>query len=300
MEAHVGQRYALDSDRFPKVSIGLPVYNGERYLADAVQSLREQTFQDFELIISDNASTDRTADICQQLVSQDARVRYVRQPGNIGAVRNFDFVARAANGRFLKWSSANDRCDPAMLAKCVAVLEREEDIVLCYGRTCLIDGHDREMGLYEYDLAVEQERPSARFLEVRNRMNLNNAQNGLIRLDALRKTRLGRVYPDGDRILMAELALYGKFRLLPDVLFYRRMDAGAASHFLSERELRVFLDPESAHRGLTAYRLHSDCFWSVLRAPISASEKLASLDFVVRSAYWDRRELWRDLTKWVS
>jgi len=279
----------------PEVSVGLPVYNGEQYLAEAVQSICEQTFEDFELIISDNASTDRTAQICRELASQDARIRYVRQPRNIGAVRNFDFVARAANGKFLKWASANDCCDRTMLAKCVDVLRREDDAVLCYGRTCLIDRRGNEIGLYENDLSVQQVRPSERFIEVRSRMTMNNAQNGLIRLQPLRQTRLGRLYPDGDLILMAELALRGTFRLLPDVLLYRRIDEGAASRFLSDRELRVFLDPDSAHKGLTTWRSHLDCCWSVLRAPIAWSEKMAALDFVARSVYWDRRKLWRDL-----
>jgi len=281
----------------PEVSVGLPVYNGEQYLGEAVQSICEQTFADFELIISDNASTDRTAEICREMASRDSRIRYMRQPRNIGAARNFDFVARAANGKFLKWTTANDRSDRTMLAKCVDVLQREDDAVLCYGRTCLIDGSGNELGLYEYDLSFQQSRPSERFISVRKRMNMNNAQQGLIRLQALRQTRLERSYPDGDMVMMAELALYGTFRLLPDVLLYRRMEKGAASRFLSDPELRAFLDPDFARKGFTAWRRHWDCCWSVLRAPIAWTEKAAALDFVTRSAHWDRRELWRDLFK---
>jgi glycosyltransferase involved in cell wall biosynthesis len=284
----------------PEVSVGLPVYNGEQYLAEAVQSICEQTFADFELIISDNASTDRTAQICRELASQDARIRYVRQPRNIGAVRNFDFLARAANGKFFKWASANDRSDRNMLAKCVDVLRQDDDAVLCYGRTCFIDGPGNELGLYEYDFAIEQVRPSERFICARNRMNLNNAQMALIRLQTLRETRLGRLYPSGDLILMAELALRGTFRLLPDVLLYRRMVEGAASRFLSDREWRVYLDPDSADKGFTHWRSHLDCCWSVLRAPIAWSEKIAALDFVARSAYWDRRKLWSELFERVA
>ncbi len=285
------------ADRTPEVRVGLPVYNGEEYLLESVQGICEQTFSDFELIISDNASTDRTAEICKELASRDSRIRYVRQPRNIGAARNWNFVARAANGKFLKWASANDRPDRTMLARCVDVLQREDEAVLCYGRTRFIDGSGNKLGLYEYDLSFEQRRPSERFISVRNRMNLNNAQQGLIRLHPLRQTRLERLYPGGDLILMAELALHGTFRLLPDVLLYRRMEKGAASRFLSDRELRVFLDPDSAHKGFTAWRRHWDCCWSVLRAPIAWREKASALDYVVRSVYWDRRELWRDLVK---
>lgn len=182
-----------------------------------------------------------------------------------------------------------------MLEKCVDVLRSNQDSVLCYGRTCLINGQGKEIDLYQYDIPLEQERPSARFIELRNRMNLNNAQHGLIRLQALRRTRLGRLYPDGDLIFMAELALYGKFRLLPDVFLYRRMEAGAATRFLSADELGVFLDPKCGRKRFIAWRRHCDCLWSVMRSPIPWKEKLKALDFVLRSIYWDRGELCREL-----
>ena len=289
-------RVAYKADT-PEVSVGLPVYNGEQYLHEAVQSILDQAFTDFELIISDNASTDRTGEICLDLASRDKRIRYIRQKRNIGAIRNYDYVVRVAKGKYFKWAAANDRIERTMLEKCVDVLRREEEIVLCYGRTCLIDAAGMAMGLYAHDLSVEQARSSERFICVRNRMNLNNAMNGLTRRDGLMRTRLGRLYPDGDMIMMAELALVGRFRLLPDVLLYRRMDVGAASRFLSERELRVFLDPDSADKGLTAWRRHLDCCWSVLRARIALKEKFLALDFALRSAFWDRRALWRDLFK---
>jgi glycosyltransferase involved in cell wall biosynthesis len=273
----------------------MPVYNGGKHILQAAESILEQTFTDFELIISDNASTDDTRSICESLAVRDGRVRYVRQPRNLGAVPNWDFVARSAQGRFFKWASANDHCDPHTLEKCVVVLREQEDVVLCYGRTCLIDNRGNSLGVYQYDLAVEDDRPSTRFITVRNRLNLNNAQCSLMRLDKLRQTRLGRPFPGGDVLLTAELSLYGKFRLLPDVLLYRRMDEGSASRYLSDQQLRVFLDPRSVHKGHVTWRRHWDCCRSVLRAPIAWREKRATLDFVLRSAYWDRKELWREL-----
>lgn len=298
MTGSSGWRRKDDSaDRIPEVSVGLPVYNGELYLAEAVQSICAQTFTDFELIISDNASTDRTAQICAELASQDARIRYVRQPRNIGAVRNWDFVAYAASGKFFKWASANDRCHPTMLTKCVDALRREDAAVLCYGRTCLIDGRGQETGLYDSDLSFQDVRASDRFIAVRSKMGLNNAQSGLIRLETLKQARRGRLYPGGDMILMAELVLRGTFVLLPEVLFYRRMAEGAASRFLSDWELQSFLDPDSVSMGFTTWRRNWDCCWSVLRAPIGWDEKLRALDFVARCIYWDRHGLWRELFK---
>jgi len=254
-----------------------------------------QTFGDFELVISDNDSADGTRAICEQYAARDKRIRYVRQPRNIGAVRNWDYVARVARTPFFKWSSANDLCHPQMLEKCVDVLRRDAGVVLCYGRTCLIDSDDKELGIYPHDLAFEQTRPSERFISVRNRMNLNNAFQGVVRREILQRTRLVRLYPDGDMVLMAELALYGAYRRLPDTLLYRRMDPGSASRYLSPQQLREFLDPDTAHKGYTAWRRHFDCTWTILRSGVSWSEKGAALDFALRSAYWDRRALWREL-----
>lgn len=287
-------------NRIPEVSVGMPVYNGERYLAEAVESILNQTFSDFELIISDNASTDGTAEICEELAARDPRIRYARQKVNIGLWANWDFVACAARGTFFKWTSANDRCDRTMLEKCINVLRRENDVVLCYGRTCLIDGQGNEIGLYPYDFSYQQAKPSERFITVRDRMNLNNAFQGLIRLQRLKQTRLNRRYPDSDLILFAELALYGAFQLLPEILLYRRMAEGAASCFLPEQEKKVFLDPRSAHKQFTRWHLYLDSFWSVLRAPIDRTEKFAALDYVARHVYWDRRALWYDLFKRLS
>ena len=182
----------------PELSVGLPVYNGEQHILQAAESILQQTFSNFELIISDNASTDGTKSICEELAARDRRVRYIRQPRNLGAVPNWDFVARSAHGRFFKWASANDYCDPKMLEKCVEVLKEEESVVLCYERTCLVDNRGKSLGIYPHDLTVEDERPSARFISVRNRLNLNNAQCSLMRLNELRQTKLGRSYPSGD------------------------------------------------------------------------------------------------------
>lgn len=287
------------ADTVPEASVGMPVYNGERHLREAVTSILGQTFSDLELIISDNASTDGTAAICEELANGDPRIRYIRQSRNIGAVRNFDYVAAVAKGRYLKWAAANDVCHPSLLESCIDVLRREQDVALCYGRTCLIDGLGKEIEQYPYDLALDQVRPSERFIELRSRMNLNNAQHGVIRMDALRQTRQQRLYRDGDLIFMAELSLYGKFRRLPQVLFYRRMDEGAASRFLSEKELQFFLNPSAKRSRFNAWRRNLDCAWSVMRSPIPIGEKKAAMAFVARSAFWDRKDLWNDLFRWM-
>ena len=119
----------------PRVSIGLPVYNGENYLTSAIETLLAQTFTDFELIISDNCSTDRTQDICRSFCDRDARIRYVRQAKNLGAVRNFNLVFHYARGEYFKWAAHDDVCAPAFLQRCVERLDANPSVVWCYPRS---------------------------------------------------------------------------------------------------------------------------------------------------------------------
>ena len=282
--------------RAPVVSIGLPVYNGGRFLTQALDSMLGQSFQDIELIISDNASTDETAAICQAYALRDPRVRYIRQAENIGAPRNWNFVAEQARGNYFKWSTANDFCADSMLEKCVAAMERDARIVLCHGKTCLVHEETDVREEYQQDIAVTDPRPSERFKMICRELALNNAQSGLIRLDVLRCTRLDRPYPGGDRALMAELALYGHIVLLPEVLLYRRIGRDSFSSLLSKSELQAFFDPQARQRpGFNQVRLHLDYLRTVASAPIKAREKLRTLLLVIRHAVWDRNSLWTEL-----
>ena len=116
----------------PRVSIGMPVYNGERYLRSAIESILAQTFQDFELIISDNASTDNSLSICQEFADQDKRIRIIEQSKNIGAMANFNFVAKEARGEYFKWAAADDLCAPQFIEKCIEVLDRDSELAWCH------------------------------------------------------------------------------------------------------------------------------------------------------------------------
>lgn len=276
----------------PVLSVGLPVYNGARHLACALDSILRQSYTDFELIISDNASTDETPEICERYLRQDARVRYFRQRANMGVARNWNFVVEHAHGSFFKWASANDYCASPLLAQCTDVLQQNPDIVLCYSRTYLIDDSNNILALYEGDVANLAERPSDRYKRTRATA-AGHAQMGVIRLDLLRRTRLVGNYPGSDSVLLAELALFGPFWLLPEVLFYRRMSKGSASKFLTPSELRRFFDPLACHtkRYFPVWRLHAGFITAILRSPVSAPEKLRCLQAAARHAYWDRERL---------
>ncbi|MBI5714492.1 MAG: glycosyltransferase family 2 protein [Chloroflexi bacterium] len=118
-----------DTPQSPQVSIGLPVFNGEKSIAQALDSLLAQTFTDFELIISDNASTDATSLIGAEYASRDSRIKYVRQSENIGAFLNFKYVLQKAQAKYFMWAAADDYWYPEFLAKNYSVLEQNPRIV---------------------------------------------------------------------------------------------------------------------------------------------------------------------------
>jgi glycosyltransferase involved in cell wall biosynthesis len=271
------------------------VYNGERHLRMALDRLLAQTLEDFELVISDNASTDGTRRICEEYARSDARVRYVRQPRNIGAARNWNAVFRETRGEYFKWASGNDFCAPTYLERGVGALEADPGAVLCYGRTQLLDENGDPIELYEGDLDAASDRPSARVARIRDEWVLNNAQQGVIRASALRKTRLDRSYPKGDLALMAELALYGRLLLLPDVLLYRRQSAGSMMAMRTPEQIHRMYNPNAPPLLKKLYGQYTGRFFvdhlvSAARAPIPFDEKVRAWGHAFR-----RTGAWRAL-----
>jgi len=217
------------NNRRPRVSIGLPVYNGERFLGKALDSLLAQTYSDFELIVSDNASTDGTADICHRYAQQDRRIRYCRNTENIGAGRNFNRVFELSSGEYFKWASADDLCRPEHLARCLDVLDNDDAVVLAYPKASFIDENGRLLNIDDpgWDLRSQAAHERLRFAI--SACHWVNALDGLIRARALAKTRLMPSYSGGDYRLLAELSLEGKFVEIPERFFLRRIHSGASS-----------------------------------------------------------------------
>jgi glycosyltransferase involved in cell wall biosynthesis len=285
----------------PLVSIGVPVYNGERFLPRALDSLLAQSLADFELIISDNASTDGTPAICREYARRDRRVRYVRQPVNIGAPRNWNAVVHEARGTYFKWASASDYCAPQMLERCVRQMQADPGIALCQGLTQLVDADEKPIEVYGGDVVSNEARPSDRFARVAWLLALNNAQCGVIRLDLLRRTRLDRLYPGGDVALMAELALYGRFHVIPEVLLYRRQSTATFSSMLTPLEAQRLFNPNArAPMTFLRARRHLDNLMSITRARIPVIERLRAYKSALRLARWDRGNLWREVVRWVK
>src|SRR6266516_2784484 len=147
----------------PRLSIGLPVYNGENYLAESLDALLGQSYEDFELIISDDASTDGTADICHRYGKQGSRIRYIRQPRNIGRVPNHNFVVGQARGELFKWASSDDLYARDLLKRCVDALDEYPQVVLAHSWSAVIDGSGTVTRLAEYPVATDSLRAPERF-----------------------------------------------------------------------------------------------------------------------------------------
>lgn len=289
----------------PEVSIGMPVYNGERYVAEALESLVAQTFSNFELVIADNASTDGTEEICRSYARRDDRVRYVRNRANYGAIYNFNNVFRLTTGRYFKWAACDDVCDPQFLSRCVEVLDRDPGVVLACPRVGGIDedGNPKDivtmpghgLGLVtgirlDIDPAVSPSDPdpTQRWRFMMRYLWWTPHLYGLIRADALSRTNLHPYHFNGDHILLAELALIGRFYEIPDELFHLRLHAGrlhtartlrtsgAGQRLAVVRPDLVWNPTLLAIRGALAYpeRFMAHAA-SIRRAPLTRSERLA-------------------------
>lgn len=212
------------------VSLALPVYNGANFLAEALESLLCQTFPDFEIIVTDNASTDSTPDICQTFAERDSRIRYQRMPRNIGAGPNFNWAFRLGRGEFFKWCAHDDLISPDYVERCVAMLESRPDAVLAFGRTIRIDENGEESKLRERGLMppLEHDDPIVRFRTAIRHSGSCFPVFGLFRANALKRSMLHSPYYGSDRALLAEIALLGKSVLVEEAVFYNR-DHGARS-----------------------------------------------------------------------
>ncbi len=280
----------------PLITIGVPVYNASAHLRSTLDSLLAQTFTDFELVVSDNASTDSTQDIVEEYRRKDRRIRYERHAVNIGANGNYAGLIGMARGALFKWSSASDWCAPTFLERCKSVLLAHEDTVLVAPRTRLFEDSTAEYRDYEWDLEVLDETPSERLKRVASDLALNNAMNGLIRTAALRSAGAMGPYIGADVVLMGELALRGKFRLVEERLFYRRMDVATATAMQARSAVWTHHYPTRSARSLfQGAKRHLGWAKGVVRAPIPLSERTRAMLHVARRCYWDKGAFWRDL-----
>lgn len=227
----------MQAKGLPAVSVGLPVYNGAGYLEEALAGLRGQTFEDFELLISDNASTDETESICRQAAVEDRRIAYDRLPRNLGAAANYNRLVHAARGKWFRWASHDDVVDESLLEVLVQYLESSDGApVLAYPKSVLIDQDGNKIRDHEDNLDLREPQPYQRLAHLAWRWGKCHPVFGLIDRQRLLQTDLIGPYIGSDVTLLAELALLGEFHEVPQRLFHRRI------HSESSRQGDLTLD----------------------------------------------------------
>lgn len=259
----------------PLVSVGLPVYNGERYLREALDALLAQTLSDFEIIVSDNASTDATPSIARAYADRDRRVRYHRNPRNLGAAPNFNQILDLAQGTYFRWHACDDLVLPTFLERCVAVLEAQPEVVLCHTHVLIVDAEGRPLRTESYGPRTDDPDPRRRFDDLLLVRNDCYEVFGLIRADVLRATRRIGSYPVGDRVLLAELALRGRFHEVTEALFLSRDHPGRSVRSLrTQRERAAWFDARYEGRiTLPEWRTFAEYCKAILRSPLRMSPR---------------------------
>jgi glycosyltransferase involved in cell wall biosynthesis len=272
----------------PRVSIGLPVFNGAGLLAESIEALLGQTYEDFELIISDNASTDGTGDICLHYRDNDPRIRYIRQPVNIGLNPNHNFVIKQARGELFKMASHDDLYARDLLERCVEALDDHPDVVVAHSWEAMIDDRGTVTKVLDYSVAVDAPHAPERFRSMLFD-GWDDYTYGVMRTEVLCRTRLHGSHHFADRTINTELGLHGPFYQVPDWLYFRR-DHPERTQPYTVSSRCTYLDPRRANRlRHPAVRLYGEYIWgyvaAIQRAPLSPQ---------------DRRECYGYLARWLA
>jgi glycosyltransferase involved in cell wall biosynthesis len=271
----------------PLVSVGVPVFNGEAFLEDAIRSALAQTLDELELILCDNASQDRTAEICSDYAARDPRVRYFRNPRNLGAAANYNLAFSHARGRYFKWLAHDDRMLPSFLAKTCRVLEERADTVLCNTVISYIDAAGTRLGLYDSKLAgADSLAASERFAWMVLRSHTCVDFFGLIRRQALQDSLLHGSFHGADRALLAQLALRGRMIQLPAPLLAIREHPNRYTR-LQQRSADRASWHDSAQGGKASFptwRLYGEYLKLVRREALTPTER--SRCYTVLARWW--------------
>jgi len=285
------------SARAPTVSVALPVYNGAKFLAQAIESTLKQGFGDLELIICDNASSDSTEKIGRAYAATDSRVRYLRNARNLGAAPNFNRAFQLSRGKYFRWAAHDDLVEPSYIERCVEVLDRDDEVVLCHSQVRLIGPDDSSLGNYVYLPATSSPDPRRRFFDLLFVKNHCYEVFGLIRSETLRHTRLIGSHPVGDRVLLAELALRGRFYEVPERLFLSRDHPQRSVRRLrSQRERAPWFDAQLQGRiTLPEWRALFEYWQAVRRAPLPARDSWTCQLYMLKWLRHYRKRMREDL-----
>jgi glycosyltransferase involved in cell wall biosynthesis len=279
----------LTMSKRPAVTIGVPVYNSERFLRKTLRSLLSQDFVDFELIISDNGSTDTSQQICEEFAQEDHRVKYIRHSTNQGAGWNFRYLLEAAHGDYFMWAGSHDMWEPTFVSACQAALSQDPEIAVVYTKTQLIDEEEKPLSIMEDKVQTHGLSRPKRVRIVVSNLRTGNMFYGLFRTEILRKCRLTMAGFGPDLVILMAVNILGSAVLLPEPLFLRR----EICRMQDENDLvaQLYRVNPNAIINQKPIRPYLQMGWqyirSVLHAPIPALEKpYVLLNVIVY--YWKR------------
>ena len=282
----------------PRLSIGIPVYNGKEFVGELLESLRVQTFQDFEIIVCDNASTDNTQEICLQHANSDPRIRYYRNQANLGSNLNHNKVFSLCHAPLFKWAAHDDLYVASFLEKCVKVLDENPDVVVAHSASLYVDAtkqpfvFDADRQLYRDPRTGAQltiDPPSmaestfsiVRFADVLFNSDHSHQMYGVFRRNVLEQTRL--IPPDfleGDKALLLQVALLGRFAQVREKLFIKRFQK-SMSAALPKKALGIYVS--GTHSNYQWWHVRK-FFWflvSPMGLPINSATKLCCFAIVL-------------------
>lgn len=276
----------------------MPVFNGEAYVAAAISSILSQTFEDFELVISDNGSSDGTEDICRSFAAADPRIRYIRQPKNLGAAWNFNHVFHVSRCKYYKWAAHDDMMAPEFLERCVEVLEVDKECVLVHPATVLVDENGDQTSCYLDTMACDSDDPARRFERwMIPALGQCSPFYGLMPRKVIEKTGLHGNFMGADRIFLGEIAILGHVRMLREALFLRRVHANMSTKAnVDSRSLSEWFSGKKI-RGLRFKRLRQirEFIRVIRRAGLSRRERMGCYRVLARWAWYLRVQIAREL-----
>jgi Glycosyl transferase family 2 len=295
----------------PLLSVGLFLYNGERFLEAAIESILNQTFRDFELIISDNCSSDRSGEICRRFAKQDSRIRYYRAECNMGAGWNLRNVYFKATGKYFKWATHDDLIQPDFLRLCIDALEADDSLVAAHTLTRCIDEDGQFLENQDERLRTSSLDPVVRARDLLLKGHEGSPFSGVIRRAALCKLPPRGSYAHSDRVLLLQLGLLGRFYEVPEYLSICTRHAGQAAWTMPERNrvgrfrltwrwgtlpVPEWWDPTRARKiSFPEWNAAKEFTRSVARSPLSSGQRMRCYGAIVRWAWNYHRRFARDL-----
>jgi glycosyltransferase involved in cell wall biosynthesis len=218
----------------PVLGIGLPVYNGERFLGQAIQSLLAQDFADFELFISDNASIDGTEAICRHYAASDGRITYRRNPVNLGPTANFNRAFESVSGEYFMWAAADDYWEPDYLSSCHRLLRESPRVVLAGTMGTLVDAETSKPKLVDPGLSTVGLGPAQRFKHykatIHGGTHVGVTFYGVYRRHVLRAALPMKNLIANDHLVLAQLCMLGEFDTVRRPLMVKRWGGFSRSY----------------------------------------------------------------------